>query len=91
MLIGIIRIQFSHHSEPWIPPNKPEKQDSDLGSHLMMMIEDFKKDKITVLKKYRKTQVKKLETLKEVTQNSLKELQKNNTKQVKEVKKKSRI
>jgi hypothetical protein len=25
-------------------PNKPEKQDSDLKSHLLMMIEDFKKD-----------------------------------------------
>jgi hypothetical protein len=24
--------------------NIPEKQDSDLKSHLMMMIEDFKKD-----------------------------------------------
>ena len=25
-------------------PNTPEKQDSDLKSHLMMLIEDFKKD-----------------------------------------------
>jgi hypothetical protein len=25
-------------------PNTPEKQDSDLKSHLMMMIDDFKKD-----------------------------------------------
>jgi hypothetical protein len=25
-------------------PNPPEKQDSDLKSHLMMMIEDFMKD-----------------------------------------------
>jgi hypothetical protein len=25
-------------------PNTPEKQDSDLKSHLMIMIEDFKKD-----------------------------------------------
>ena len=25
-------------------PNTPEKQDSDLKSHFMMMIEDFKKD-----------------------------------------------
>jgi hypothetical protein len=25
-------------------PNTPEKQDSDLKSHLMMMIEDFKMD-----------------------------------------------
>jgi hypothetical protein len=33
-----------------------EKQDSDLKSLLMMMIEDIKKD-ITPLKKYRRTQV----------------------------------
>jgi hypothetical protein len=25
-------------------PNTPEKQDSDLKAHLMMMIEEFKKD-----------------------------------------------
>jgi hypothetical protein len=25
-------------------PNTPEKQDSDLKSHLMMMVEDFKKN-----------------------------------------------
>ena len=31
-------------------PNTPEKQDSDLKSHLMMMIENFKKD----IKKYGK-------------------------------------
>jgi hypothetical protein len=37
-------------------PNTPEKQDSDLKLHLMMMIEDFEKD-ITPLKKYRRTQV----------------------------------
>jgi hypothetical protein len=38
-------------------PNTPEKQDSDLKLHLMIMIEDFKKDIITPLKKYRRTQV----------------------------------
>ena len=31
-------------------PNTPEKQDSDLKSHLMMMIEDFKKDMNNFLK-----------------------------------------
>jgi hypothetical protein len=41
-----------------------EKQDSDLKSLLIMMIEDFKKG-ITHLKKYRRTQVKQLEALKE--------------------------
>ena len=38
---GIIRTQYTHHSESWIP-NTPEKQDSDLKSYLMMMVEDFK-------------------------------------------------
>ena len=33
----------------------PEKQDMDLKSLLMMMMEDYKKD-ITHLKKYRRTQ-----------------------------------
>jgi hypothetical protein len=36
----------SEHSSPTTAspgyPNTPEKQDSDLKSHLMMMIEDFK-------------------------------------------------
>ena len=49
-------------------PNTPEKQDSDLKSHLMMMIQDFKKDINTHLKKYGRTQV---EDLKEETQKSL--------------------
>jgi hypothetical protein len=38
-------------------PKTPEKQGSDLKSHLTMMIEYFKKNKITLLKKYRRTQV----------------------------------
>jgi hypothetical protein len=33
----------------------PEKQDMYLKSHLMMMMEDFKKDINNSLKKYRKT------------------------------------
>jgi hypothetical protein len=33
-----------------------EKQDSDFNSHLMMMIEDFKKDINNSLKKYRMLQ-----------------------------------
>ena len=37
-LLEIIRTQFSYHIEPWIT-NTLEKQDSDLKSHLMMMIE----------------------------------------------------
>jgi hypothetical protein len=52
-LLGNIRTQFSHHSKPW-NHNTQENQDSDLKSHLMMMIEDFKKD-IIPIKKYRRT------------------------------------
>jgi hypothetical protein len=33
--------------------NTPKKLDSDLRSHPMMMTEDFKKNKITPLKKFR--------------------------------------
>jgi hypothetical protein len=35
--------------------NTPEKQDSDLKSHLMMMIEDFKKDLNNPLKDIQKS------------------------------------
>ena len=37
--------------------NIPEKQDSGIKSHLMMMKEDIKKDIKTPLKKYRRTQI----------------------------------
>jgi predicted transcriptional regulator len=54
--------------------NTLEKQESDLKSHFMMMIEDIKNN----INNY----------LKEETQKSLKELQENTTKQVKELNKK---
>jgi hypothetical protein len=41
--LASFRTQFSHHSNTGYT-NTPEKQDSDLKSHLMMMVEDFKKD-----------------------------------------------
>jgi hypothetical protein len=68
-------------------PNTPEKQDSDLKSHLMMMIEDFKKDINNCLKEIQETTGKNLEALKEETQKYLKELQENTTKYVKELNK----
>jgi hypothetical protein len=37
-------------------PKAPEKQDSNLKSHLMMMIEDFKKDINNSLKEIQETQ-----------------------------------
>jgi gas vesicle protein len=85
-------------SEPTSPtlarpgyPNTTEMQDSDLKSHLMMMIEDFKKDINTSLKEIQENSGKQIENLKEETQKFLKELQENTTKQVKELNKPSRI
>jgi chromosome segregation ATPase len=68
-------------------PNTPEKQVSDLKSHLMVMIEDFKKDINKPLKEMQENTGKQLEALKEEIQKSLKELQENTTKQVKELNK----
>ena len=53
------------------------KQDLDLKSLLMMMIEDFKKDISNSLKEIRENTGKQLEALKEETQKYLKELQEN--------------
>jgi hypothetical protein len=56
-------------------PNTSEKQDSDLKSHLMIiMIEEFKKDINNSLKEIHKNTGKWAEDLKEETQKSLKEL-----------------
>jgi chromosome segregation ATPase len=60
-----------------------EKQDSDLKSLLMMMIEDFKKDINNSLKEIQENTGKQIEALKKETQKSLKELQKNTIKQTK--------
>jgi cell division protein FtsI/penicillin-binding protein 2 len=60
--------------------NTPEKQDSDLKSHLMMMIEGIK-DINNFLKIIQENTGKQLEALKEETQKSLKDLQENTTKQ----------
>jgi hypothetical protein len=51
--------------------NTQEKKDSDLKSHLMMMIEDFKKDINNSLKEIQENKGKQLEVLKEETQKSL--------------------
>ena len=66
--------------------NTPEKQDFDLKLHLMMMIEDFKKEINNSLKEIQKTG-KQLEALKEEIQKSIKDLQENTSKQVKELNK----
>ena len=83
-----------HHQNTVVPPqqaldtpNTLEKQDSNLQSHLMMMIEDFKKDINNSLKEIQENTGKQLETLKEETQKSLKDLQENTIKHVKETNK----
>ena len=55
-------------------PNTPEKQDSDVKSHLMMMIGDLKKDINKSLKEIQENTCKQVEALKEETQKYLKEL-----------------
>ena len=59
----------SERSTPTPPspghPNTSEKQDSDLKSLLMMMIEDIKKEKNNSLKEIQKNTGKQLEALKE--------------------------
>ena len=52
-LLGIIRTQFSYHSEPWIPQHTGKAR-LCLKSHLMMMIEDCKKDINNYLKEIQK-------------------------------------
>jgi hypothetical protein len=47
MQLGTIRTKFSHHNNPWWeldPTNMHEKQDYDLKSYLMKIIEAFKED-----------------------------------------------
>jgi hypothetical protein len=46
-------------------PNKPKKQDSDLKSYLMMLVEDFKTDINNSLKEIQENSTKKLEVFKE--------------------------
>jgi E3 ubiquitin-protein ligase DOA10 len=64
-----------------------EKQDMDLKSLLMMMMEDFKKEINNSLKEIQENTGKQLEALKEKTQKSFKELQENTIIQVKELNK----
>ena len=74
----------SPSSEPSTPtsashgyPNTPEKQNSELKSYLMMLVEDLKKGINNSLKEILENTAKQVEVLKEETQKSLKELQEN--------------
>jgi hypothetical protein len=53
-------------------PSTPKNQDSDLKSHLMMMIEDFKKDINNFLKELQENTGKQPEPLKRKHKNPLK-------------------
>ena len=55
-------------------PNTPKKQDSDLKSYLMMLVEDFKKGINNSLKEIKENTAKQVEDFKKETQKSLKEL-----------------
>jgi hypothetical protein len=55
-------------------PNTPEKIDSDLKAHLMMMVEDIKKDFNNSLKEIQENTVKQVEDLKEKQENTTKEV-----------------
>jgi hypothetical protein len=57
-------------------PSTLEKQDSDLKSHCMMMIEDFKKDINNSLKEIQENTGKQLEVLKRKHKNSLNDYRK---------------
>jgi hypothetical protein len=86
--------EHSASSEPNTPttaspgyPTTFEKQESDLKSYLMMLVEDFKKDINNSLKEIQEKTPKQVEGLKEEAQTSLKELQEKTTKQVIELNK----
>jgi mRNA-degrading endonuclease RelE of RelBE toxin-antitoxin system len=63
-------------------PNIPEKENSDLKSYLMMVVEDFNKSIKNSLKEIQENTAKQVEDLKKETQKPLKELQENTTMQV---------
>jgi len=66
--------------------NTPEEQDFDFKSHLIMMMEDFKKDIKNSLREMQENINKQVEAYREESQKSLKEFQENTIKQVKELK-----
>jgi hypothetical protein len=72
-LHGIIRTQFSQRSNPWIPQQTRKSRFGFKKSHLMMLVEDFKKDINNSLKEIQANTGKQVEDLKEETQKSLKE------------------
>ena len=79
--------EHSASSEPSTPntvnpgyPNTPEKQDSDLKSYHMMLVEDFKKDINNSLKEIQENTANQIDVFKEEAQKSLNEWQENTAK-----------
>ena len=72
-------------------PNTLEKQDPDLKSYLMVVVEDFKKGINYSLKEIQENTAKQVEALKEEAQKCLKELQENTAKQVEVLKRNTKI
>jgi hypothetical protein len=84
---------YSPSSEPSTPtsaspgyPNTPKKQDSDLKSYVMMLVQSIKKEINNSLKEIQENTAKQVEGLKEEARKSLKELQGNTAKQVEALK-----
>jgi hypothetical protein len=67
-------------------PNTSEKQDEDLKSYIMKVVEDFKKGINNPFKEIQENTAKQVEALKEETQKTLKELKKNTAKQLEALK-----
>jgi predicted RNase H-like nuclease (RuvC/YqgF family) len=71
----------STSSEPNTPtsaspgyPNTPEKQDSDLKSYVMMLVEDIKKGFYNSLKEIQENTAKEVEVLKEIQEKATKQV-----------------
>jgi hypothetical protein len=73
MLFGIIRTQFSHHSKPWLSQHTWKARFGS-KSHLLMMIEDFKKVTNNSLKEIQENTGMQVEDPKEETHKHLKEI-----------------
>jgi ribosomal protein L7Ae-like RNA K-turn-binding protein len=56
-------------------PNTPEKQDSNLKSYLMLVVEDFKKGINNSLKEIQENTAKQVELLKELQENTTKQVE----------------
>jgi DNA anti-recombination protein RmuC len=67
-------------------PNTPKKQDSDLKSYHMMLVDDSKKGINNSIKEIQENTTRQVEALKEEAQKSFKELQENTAKQVEDLK-----